>query len=218
MNIKKLSIVSLIIALCLIGCAQPKRVWHKSGGSLEEFQRDKYQCTQESRVSWSGGGSGDIGLIIMFSSKSQAEKKSLELFEMCMEARGYNWHIMQEVETIGGGGSSSGGSVSVSDFSGTWSGPYNSSRFGAHAVILNFQQNGGSVTGKYQISPGGLGTFSGTVSGNTVTGTITVTTPGCSGSLSGTAILNSSTTMSVSFTGSTTCGGQESVTGNLTKR
>jgi len=116
----------------------------------------------------------------------------------------------------GGGGSSSGGSGS--DVSGTWSGSYNSSRFGAQTMTLNLQQNGGSVTGTYSSSTGALGTVSGSVSGNTATVTITVTTPGCSGTFSGTSILNSSTTMSVSYTGSSTCGGQESGTGNLTKQ
>jgi len=113
---------------------------------------------------------------------------------------------------------SGGNSSSPANIAGTWSGPYNSSIFGAKSMKLNLLQNGGSITGTYSSSTGALGTVSGSVSGNTGTFTIQVTTPGCSGGFNGTGIINSATTMSFSYSGSSTCGGQESGTGNLTKQ
>src|SRR5713101_4808471 len=43
------------IALALAGCAEQPIVWRADGG--QQFKQDNYQCVQESRTSWSGGGS-----------------------------------------------------------------------------------------------------------------------------------------------------------------
>ncbi len=105
---------------------------------------------------------------------------------------------------------------------GTWSGPYNSSAFGAQSVTLILQQNGTSLTGTYSSTTGALGSISGTVSGNTANVTITITTQGCSGSVDGTGIIDvpqaGSATMNFQYSGSSTCGGQENGTGNLTRK
>jgi hypothetical protein len=123
----------------------------------------------------------------------------------------------------GGGDNTLSPSVNVT---GTWSGPYNSSIFGAQFLTMNFQQNysfvGTIVNGTYSSSTGALGSFSGNLaSADTATFTMIVTTPGCSGSFVGIGIVDEShspNTMSFSYNGSSTCGGQESETGNLTKQ
>ena len=79
---------------------------------------------------------------------------------------------------------------------------------------------GANVTGTYASSTGGLGSVSGTVSSDIVNFTITVTTPGCSGSFTGTGNVDippvGNLTQSFSYSGSSTCGGTESGTGILT--
>lgn len=124
----------------------------------------------------------------------------------------------------GGGGSGTPAAPPSVDATGTWSGPYNSSVFGARTMTVNLQQSGASLTGTYSSTTGGLGSISGSVSGNTASLTITVTTPGCSGSFNGTGIVTvpqvGAPTMSFSYNGASNaaCGGQESGTGNLTKQ
>lgn len=121
----------------------------------------------------------------------------------------------------GGGGDSSPPPAPPSvDVTGRWVGPYNSSVFGSQTATLVAQQIGASCTGTYSTSTGALGTVSGSVSGDTLHFTITVTTPGCSGSFTGTGIVDipavGNLTMSISASGSSTCGGAESGTGILT--
>ena len=119
----------------------------------------------------------------------------------------------------GDGGDDSTPSVNAT---GTWHGSYNSSISGAHTMTLNLQQNSASVTGTYSSSAGAHGSVSGSVSGDTARVTITITTPDCSGRFSGTGIIatpqSGPDTMSFSYSGSSTCGGQESGMGNLTKQ
>lgn len=91
----KKTITMFIFTVLLAGCAHPKIVWNKPDTSEQEFNQDVYECTQETSVSWSGGGYGNVGLIMMASSKSQAQKQANELFKMCMRARGY---VEQEVQ------------------------------------------------------------------------------------------------------------------------
>lgn len=105
---------------------------------------------------------------------------------------------------------------------GNWHGSYNSSISGVQTMRLNLQQNSASVTGTYSSSTGALGSVSGSVSEDIARVTITVTTPGCSGSFGGTGIIatpqSGTATMIFSYSGSSTCGGQESGTGYLTKQ
>lgn len=82
----------------LIGCANQKMLFDKPGLTIEEFNRDKYDCVQQSRTSWSGGGTGGLGAAMIISAKSNAEKQSAELFKMCMEARGYTAREVSDKE------------------------------------------------------------------------------------------------------------------------
>lgn len=80
----------LFLAWLVFGCATPRYViWEKPGGDPAQFRVDRYQCVQESRTSWSGGGGGLIGLSLMASAKSQAQAEADKLFRLCMTARGY---------------------------------------------------------------------------------------------------------------------------------
>jgi len=122
----------------------------------------------------------------------------------------------------GGGDSSSPPAPPLVDVTGRWAGPYNSSVFGSQTATLVAQQVGASCTGTYSSSTGALGSVSGSVSGDTLSFTITVTTPGCSGSFTGTGIVDDppvgNLTMSFSYSGASNaaCGGPESGTGILT--
>ena len=120
----------------------------------------------------------------------------------------------------GGGDSTPPPPVSV-NATGTWHGSYNSTVSGAQTMTLNIQQNGDALTGTYSSSTGATGSISGSVSGSTASGIITVTTPGCAGNFDGTGIIDTQTnpnTMSFQYNGSSTCGGNESGTGILTKQ
>jgi membrane-associated protease RseP (regulator of RpoE activity) len=76
------------ITLALAGCAEQPIVWRADGG--QQFKQDNYQCVQESRTSWSGGGSGVVGPLMILGAKRDAETESRRLYIMCMEARGYS--------------------------------------------------------------------------------------------------------------------------------
>ena len=117
----------------------------------------------------------------------------------------------------GGGGDSSSSTATPVNATGAWSGPYNSSVFGAQTVTLNIMQTGSTVSGTYSSSTGGLGSISGSMDGDTAKVIIAVTTPGCSGSFNTTCIVTGNQ-MSFGYSGSSTCGGNESGTGNLTKQ
>jgi hypothetical protein len=117
-----------------------------------------------------------------------------------------------------GGGSSTPAAVNAT---GIWYGPYSSSVFGAQNMMLNLVRNGDGLTGTYSSSTGATGSVSGSVSGTTANFTITLTTPGCGGSFEATGIIDiqpEPNTMSLQYSGSSTCGGNESGTGNLTKQ
>lgn len=132
----------------------------------------------------------------------------------------YAFLLLATLAACGGGDSATPPSASV-NATGTWHGSYNSTVFGAQTMTLNIQQNGSALTGTYSSSTGATGTISGSVSGNTASVTITVTTPGCGGHFDGTGIIDTQTnpdTMSFQYNGSSTCGGNESGTGNLTKQ
>ena len=72
----------MIAALVLSGCAsQQKIVWDGNGRTPQDFARDKYTCVQESRTSWSAGGSGLTGIALMAGAESQANAKAQALFK-----------------------------------------------------------------------------------------------------------------------------------------
>jgi hypothetical protein len=89
MNIILFIILSLFV-ISSFGCTQPAK-WQcsKPGLTQTEFKKDNYECSQQSRTNWSGGGSGLIGATMMGVSKNNAQQKSNAIFKECMEVRGY---------------------------------------------------------------------------------------------------------------------------------
>jgi len=85
----KRAVAVALIALALGACAPPPLVWNKTGMSQDEFARDRYQCVKESATSWSGGGMGTMGLIMMAAAKGEADRQAARLYRLCMEAHGY---------------------------------------------------------------------------------------------------------------------------------
>jgi hypothetical protein len=88
-------VAAALVAVLLSGCAthvQP--IWTGRHGPIgdegqDQFRRDVYRCTQESRTVASGGGSGLIGIAIMASVAQQAQAQANNLYLMCMDAAGY---------------------------------------------------------------------------------------------------------------------------------
>jgi len=91
-----------IALMALTGCSQ--RTWVKPGATEESFTRDKYACLQEATpVRPSGGSVPDYTLqaspsgtfitgIPYGMSQAQAlsgSRVSMQIFNACMEARGY---------------------------------------------------------------------------------------------------------------------------------
>jgi hypothetical protein len=100
--------LACLLALTLTGCAQKWYLYRTTGITREEAARDTYQCTQESRTSWSGGGTGALGLALMGAAASNAETQAKRLYVMCMEARGYHYttdrdQMMREHNPVGAG-------------------------------------------------------------------------------------------------------------------
>jgi hypothetical protein len=130
--------------------------------------------------------------------------------------------LLVTITGCGGGGSDPAPAVQLAptiNATGTWSGPYNSSVFGNKTLSLNLIQNNATLTGTFANSSGGLGNISGTVSGNTANFTISITTPGCSGSFAGVGTVTGNA-MTFTYNGSTNqaCGGPENGVGNLAKQ
>jgi hypothetical protein len=92
--------IPTLAALLLTGCAAQQVVFTKPGFNVSDFRRDKYECVQQSTVSWSGGGYGAIGLGLMIAAKNEAQDRANKLFKMCMEARGYDSHVKREDEVV----------------------------------------------------------------------------------------------------------------------
>ncbi len=74
-------LLMLAVVMLLGGCATTPKVWTKQGVTQEEFKQDNNECVRQSRASWSGGESDEIGRA---SAKLQANK----LYKMCMESKG----------------------------------------------------------------------------------------------------------------------------------
>jgi hypothetical protein len=121
-----------------------------------------------------------------------------------------------------GGGGGATQTVATANATGTWTGSFTSSLGGTHQVTLNLVQNGSSLSGAYSTSTGAVGTASGSVVGNMAIVTFTMTSQGCNGTFSGSAMItepgSGPSTMACNFSGSTTCGGNETDTGTLTKQ
>lgn len=81
-----------LVVVLISGCAT-ELVWTRRGSSHQDFLTDRYACTQESRNSWSGGGTGLAGQLAVASASSNAQEEANRLFAMCMEARG--WRLVE---------------------------------------------------------------------------------------------------------------------------
>jgi len=106
------------------------------------------------------------------------------------------------------GGSTEPGTISLS---GTYSGTINAVGFPAGTLTFTLSHAGTSVTGTWSNSLGASGNGTGTVSGTTLTFTLSQTSP-CTGTFTGNAaIQNSGARLSGSFSGSD-CNGSGSGT------
>lgn len=86
---KRLFLAGLCVGL--LGCTVEKHmVWQKPGVIIADFQRDKYTCVQQSRTSYSGGGGGVIGILMILDAQQRAKSEAEKLFTLCMEAHGYS--------------------------------------------------------------------------------------------------------------------------------
>ncbi|MGO9018734.1 MAG: TIGR02281 family clan AA aspartic protease [Syntrophobacteraceae bacterium] len=100
---KRVLLGLLVIALC--GCATaPKMTWYKPGATQQDYAKDAYECNQQSQTSWSGGGTGLIGLAVMAGAQADAQNRANNTFKMCMEARGWTGQVVEatsqaEIET-----------------------------------------------------------------------------------------------------------------------
>ena len=95
----KSAVLALAIAATqLAGCATSPMIYDKPGGNEQDYKRDYFECRQASRTSWSGGGSGLIGLAMIVGSSAAAQDAANKTGRMCMEARGYTSYIVQNGE------------------------------------------------------------------------------------------------------------------------
>lgn len=92
------------------------------------------------------------------------------------------------------------------NLAGTWNGTFASSLVTRINGTITLSQAGNAVTGTYSIPGNGAqGTFVGTVSGRTATFTLTQTTPGCTGTFSGHAVVMPSPEVLVYYYSGTDC-------------
>jgi hypothetical protein len=81
-SMKAVSLTLMLALLALTGCA--RIVWQKPGGTTQDFNRDTYVCTQQSRVGWTGAGLLGVSL-----AQANAQAESSNLYTMCMRANGW---------------------------------------------------------------------------------------------------------------------------------
>jgi hypothetical protein len=89
----------VMLSVWLAGCAttNTNQLWYPTKEGLD-FKKDKYECVQESKTPWSGGGTGLLGVAVMAGTSSSAQSEADKLFNMCMEARGYILKDKDEME------------------------------------------------------------------------------------------------------------------------
>ena len=88
-----------IAAIQLAGCATTSQMsFNKPGANEQDYKRDIYECNQASKTSWSGGGSGLVGLAMIIGSSAAAQDAANKTGRMCMEARGYSPFMLQSGE------------------------------------------------------------------------------------------------------------------------
>ena len=96
---KSAVLVLAIAATQLAGCAATSpMIYSKPGGNEQDYKRDFFECRQASKTSWSGGGSGLLGIAMIAGSSAAAQDAANKTGRMCMEARGYTSHVLQDGE------------------------------------------------------------------------------------------------------------------------
>ncbi|MEA3245514.1 MAG: hypothetical protein U9Q74_05100 [Gemmatimonadota bacterium] len=102
--------------------------------------------------------------------------------------------------------------------SGTWNGTFASSLVSRTSGTLVLSQNGANVTGTYTLPNGARGNLTGTVSGRTMTFTLSQTTVGCTGTFAGHGVLMPSPELLVYFyTGSDCLGSHTQGNGSASR-
>lgn len=89
------SVAVLAFTALVTGCASQWRP--RPGAAPGDLAADRYRCTQESRTSFSGGGTGYAGLGAIIGSAIGAQASAQYLFDLCMESRG---HIKLQPESV----------------------------------------------------------------------------------------------------------------------
>ena len=99
-SLMKLAVLVIAVAATqLAGCAATSpMIYNKAGVNEQDYKRDFFECRQASKTSWSGGGSGLIGIAMIAGSSAAAQDAANKTGRMCMEARGYTSHILQDGE------------------------------------------------------------------------------------------------------------------------
>ena len=84
----RLRILGMAVVLVVSGCASgAPSAWQKAGASDMDLKKDRYACSQESRV---GDVTGtDEDRVFFYGQNKLAQTEANRLFRMCMEARGW---------------------------------------------------------------------------------------------------------------------------------
>ncbi len=81
--------IPIISILLLTSCATGvSSQWQKVGASEMDLKRDKYECSQQSRVGSVAGT--DETRVFFYGQNKLAQTEANRLYRMCMEARGWS--------------------------------------------------------------------------------------------------------------------------------
>lgn len=98
------SAILAIGVILLSGCVtNPPMTYQKTGGNQQDFKRDNFDCMQASKTSWSGGGTGLVGIAMIAGSSASAQDSANKTYRMCMDARGYTALAVREGEAAAKG-------------------------------------------------------------------------------------------------------------------
>jgi len=82
------AIIGVLTLLSISGCAAgAPTTWVKSGASGADLARDKYACTQESRVGDVAGT--DETRAFFYGQNKLSQTEANRLYSMCLQARGW---------------------------------------------------------------------------------------------------------------------------------
>jgi hypothetical protein len=74
--------------MLFVGCASDApSAWEKPGAAEEHLKRDRYECSQESRVG--SGVPSDETRVFFYGTNKLAQTEANRLYRLCMEARGW---------------------------------------------------------------------------------------------------------------------------------